>query len=249
LGGNETSAADRESAGEIAGEMPTITVAVRENRAFLVRGVDWLAREQGVRQFLDIGTGMPAAPNVHDVAQEVHPDARVVYVDNDKHVLAHARALLTPVTPEGRNSYIDADVRRPGDILGSDELSDTLDMSKPVALLLVALLHFLGDNEDPRGIINTLVDALPDGSWIIATHGTAEYMPPEKAQKLEELGTGTFHFRSGAQFAALFQREDVQLVPPGVQSVHRWWTEHPSDVTDEDIAWNGLAARVVRKRA
>jgi S-adenosyl methyltransferase len=131
-----------------------VRTALRENRAFLGRAVRYLVAEAGIRQFLDIGTGLPSASNVHEVAQAVAPESRVVYVDNDPIVLAHARALLNS-TPEGRTAYIDADLRQPENILTSPAVAETLDLSRPVALMLVAILHFLTDADDPAGVVAT----------------------------------------------------------------------------------------------
>src|SRR5690242_4503822 len=160
LGGKDNFAVDRESGDQIAAVFPTIRVTARENRGFLRRAVTHLAAEAGVRQFLDIGTGLPTADNTHEVAQRVAPSSRVVYVDNDPMVLVHARALLTS-TPEGRTHYLEADLRTPGKILADPEVLDVLDLDQPVALMLVAVLHFVRDDAEAREIVRTLVDALP----------------------------------------------------------------------------------------
>ena len=154
----------------------TARTAARENRAFLGRAVRYLVAEAGIRQFLDIGTGLPSANNVHEVAQGVAPSSRVVYVDNDPIVLAHARALLTSA-PEGRTAYIQADLREPEKILADPATRQTLDFTKPVALMLVAILHFVPDADDPRRVIETLLDALPPGSYLVASHVTNEHDP------------------------------------------------------------------------
>ena len=150
LGGKDNFQADREAAEAIAAVFPSIRTAARENRAFMQRAVRFLAAEAGIRQFLDIGTGLPTADNVHEVAQGVAPEARVVYVDNDPLVLVHARALLTS-SPEGTTAYIDADARDPEKILADPVVRNSLDFAQPIALLLVALLHFVEDEEDPWG--------------------------------------------------------------------------------------------------
>jgi S-adenosyl methyltransferase len=154
LGGKDHFAADRETGQKAMQSWRAVRTAVQENRAFLGRAVRYLAGEAGIRQFLDIGTGLPSANNVHEVAQEVAPESRVVYVDNDPIVLAHARALLTS-SPEGRTAYIDADLREPEKILASPAVSETLDLSQPVALMLVAVLHFLVDADNPAAIVAT----------------------------------------------------------------------------------------------
>src|SRR5512135_1006887 len=154
LGGKDNFAADRETAGQVLRNWPTVRTAARENRAFVNRAVRYLAAEAGIRQFLDIGSGLPTASNVHEVAQSIAPECRVVYVDNDPIVLAHARALLTS-HPDGHCAYLDADLRRPEGILHHPALERTLDLSQPVALMLVALLHFVPDEDQPGRIVQT----------------------------------------------------------------------------------------------
>ena len=160
LGGKDNFAADRVAAEQVVATFPDVLVSVRAQRAFLGRAVHYLVAEAGIRQFLDVGTGLPSANNVHEVAQAEAPESRVVYVDNDPIVLAHARALLTS-TPEGRSAYIDADLCKPDAILGAPALRKTLDLSKPVALILVGMLHFIPDELDPARAVATLVDACP----------------------------------------------------------------------------------------
>ena len=162
LGGKDNFQADRESGDAMAAAFPTIRTSALENRRFLQRAVGYLAREAGIRQFLDIGTGIPTANNTHEVAQAVAPESRVVYVDNDPIVLAHARALLTS-SPEGATAYIDADLRDPEKILAHPELQRTIDLSQPVGLMLVAVLHFVPDGDDPYALVRRLLDALPAG--------------------------------------------------------------------------------------
>src|SRR5690242_16640062 len=162
LGGKDNFAADRESGDAVVKLFPSIRTAAIENRAFLRRAVTLLAGELGIRQFLDIGTGLPTADNTHEVAQRVAPDSRVVYVDNDPLVMVHARALLTAAPGAGPTDYVEADVRSPEHILR--EAAKLLDFDRPVALMLVAVLHFLADEEDPHGIVRRLLGALPPGS-------------------------------------------------------------------------------------
>jgi SAM-dependent methyltransferase len=176
LGGKDNFAADRETGHRAMQSWPAVRTAVRENRAFLGRAVRYLAADAGIRQFLGIGTGLPSADNVHEVAQAVAPESCVVYVDNNPIVLAHARALLTSV-PEGCTAYIDADLRDPETILASPEVAETLDLSRPVALMLVAVLHFLVDADDPGRVVATLLDALAPGSYLAASHVTPEHDP------------------------------------------------------------------------
>jgi hypothetical protein len=181
------------------------------------------AGEAGVRQFLDIGTGIPTSPNVHEIAQGIAAESRVVYVDNDPIVLAHARALLTSST-EGATAYIDADLREPDKILNDADLRRTLDFSQPVAMTLVSILHFLPDEEDPYGIVAGLAGALPAGSYAVLSHGTGDYFSPEL---LADIGTGRFGSfcpRSRPEFARFF--EGLELVAPGIVSVADWRAEN-----------------------
>ena len=202
LGGKDNFEADRRSAHEIEARHPTARLSAQENRRFLHRATRFMAR-QGIDQFLDIGTGIPVSPNTHEIAQEIDPAARVVYVDNDPLVLVHARALLTS-DPRGRTAYLDADLREPERILADPQLRATLDLSRPVGLLLVAVLHFLRDDDDPRGVIGTLVGALAPGSLVVATHATPEHMPAEQVAALRATMEAQWADRSGTDLAALF---------------------------------------------
>ncbi|MFC3992648.1 SAM-dependent methyltransferase [Actinoplanes siamensis] len=244
LGGKDNFAADRESAHEIEAVMPTVRLAAMENRGFLQRAVEFLAH-QGINQFLDIGTGIPTSPNTHEVAQAVDPTARVVYVDNDPIVLSHARALLTSA-PEGKTAYIDADLRQPSSILANPQLLSTLDFSQPVGLLLVAVLHFIRDDEDPKGIVAALIEALPPGSWVVVSHSTFDYVPVKMLPKLQMPNRdGRFRARSRDELAALLSGLD--LVEPGIQSVSQWWAEEAPQPRPaiEDVAIHGAVGRVV----
>jgi hypothetical protein len=174
LGGKNHFAADRELADKVIAAIPGMRTGPRENREFLGRTVRSLAGEAGIRQFLDIGTGLPTTNSVHEVAQQVAPSSRVVYVDNDPLVLTHARALLAS-SREGRTAYIQADLRNPQGILSSPVVQSVIDFSQPVALLLLAVLQFIPDEDGPAGIVATLRDALAPGSYIIASHVTNEH--------------------------------------------------------------------------
>jgi hypothetical protein len=235
LGGKDNFPADRAAAEQAIALYPPVLTAAKEARRFLVRSTRFMA-EAGIRQFLDIGTGIPTSPNLHEVAQEVAPDSRVVYVDNDPLVLAHARALLTS-TPEGKTAYIDADLRQPERILNSPELLDTLDLSKPVGLSLLAIMHFITDEEDPAGIIATLVDALPKGSYVAVTHATGDFFPPELSAAGEDLYRSrgiNFILRPKEQVLRLFG--DLELVEPGLVVSHRWRPDGKSaDVPDHEV--------------
>jgi S-adenosyl methyltransferase len=244
LGGKDNFEADRESAKRIEEQMPTIRLTAQENRMFLHRAVRFMTR-QGIRQFLDIGTGIPTSPNTHQIAQEIDPAARIVYVDNDPLVLVHARALLTG-DPRGRTAYIEADLREPHDILDDPHLSEMLDLKQPVGLLLIAVLHFIRDDDNPRQILRTLIDALPDGSFVAATHVTLEYMSPEQFAAVRATAERQTAARSGTELAALFEHPRLRPVDPGVQSVSHWWPDEAPQPRPrvEDVACNGLLARL-----
>jgi hypothetical protein len=230
IGGDNHFAADRETAERVLETSPDIRTTMRENRAFLGRAVRYLASVAGIRQFLDIGAGLPASNSVHEVARSVAPQSRVVYADNDPLVLAHARALLHG-SPEGRTGYIHADLRDPRAILSDPVTREVLDFSRPVALMLVAVLHFIPDEDDPAGIVATLLDALPSGSYLVASHGTLEHTAPAAA-----IGADTYvqsgiglTLRDSAEFARL-AFTGLRLVPPGVVLVSDWHRDQPGPV-------------------
>ncbi|MFJ6198871.1 SAM-dependent methyltransferase [Micromonospora sp. NPDC092111] len=223
LGGKDNFQADRESGDAMAMAFPTIRTAALENRRFLQRAVAQLAREAGIRQFLDIGTGIPTANNTHEVAQTVAPQSRVVYVDNDPIVLAHARALLTS-SDEGATAYIDADLRDPEKILHHPDLRRTIDLSQPVALMLVAILHFVPDSDDPYAVVRRLLAELPPGSYLAASHATYDYLPAEVAEGARAASRGGEHgvisLRGRDDFVRFF--DGLELVEPGITSVAEW---------------------------
>ena len=221
LGGKDNFAADRESGDRVAEQFPAIRTAVIENRRFLNRAVTYLAG-QGIRQFLDIGTGLPTARNVHQVAQELHPDSCVVYVDNDPLVLAHARALLTS-DPRGRTAYIDADLTAPHRILDDPALHATLDLTRPTALMLVSVLHFVTDDAVAHHAVRTLIDAMPPGAYVVLSHATNDFMPPEAVERIGEIDRASrveFAFRSRAEIMTFV--EGLDLVEPGMVSTAEW---------------------------
>jgi hypothetical protein len=243
LGGKDNFAADRESGDAIAARFPAIRTAVLENRRFLRRAVSFLAGEAGVRQFLDIGTGLPTANNTHDVAQSIAPESRIVYVDNDPLVLVHARALLTSA-PEGATSYVEADLREPEKILDDADLRRTLDFSQPVALMLLAILHFVPEEDDPYGIVARLADALPSGSYLVASHATSDYLPPALVADISSGRHGQGRLRTEAEFARFF--DGLELVAPGVASVAEWraGTEPQPRPSAEETAMYAAVARI-----
>ncbi|MER7546262.1 SAM-dependent methyltransferase [Spirillospora sp. NPDC127506] len=247
LGGKDNFAADRIAAAKIEEAFPAIRVGARENRRFLLRGVRYLAAEVGIRQFLDIGTGIPTSPNLHEVVQGITPAARIAYVDNDPVVLAHARALMVS-DPRGKVGYLDADVRRPAAIVGSRLIREVLDFGEPIALVLSAILHFIPDEEGPAEIVRTFVDALPAGSYVLATHVTPEHEPrlrPASAGYRED-GVRT-QPRTAAEFERLvFTRQGLRLVEPGVVLVSEWRRDPgdpPAPSPAEVSAYGGLAVK------
>jgi hypothetical protein len=245
LGGKNHFAADREAADKWLANMPSGRVGPRENRAFLGRAVRYLAAEAGIRQFLDIGTGLPTTNNVHEVAQAVTPSSRAIYVDNDPMVLAHARALLTSA-PEGRTACIHGDLRKPAEILSSPVTREVLDFSQPIALLIVAILHFIPDEDKPADIIATLLDALPSGSYLAASHVSMEHNPVmigNAVRAYREAGLPA-QARDSGEFARL-AFTGLELVPPGVVVASEWRPEGtgPRPLPSEVNGYGGVARK------
>jgi O-methyltransferase involved in polyketide biosynthesis len=233
LGGKDNYPVDR-AAGEQTRELlPEIVELARASRAFLGRAVRYLVGDGGIRQFLDIGTGLPTVNNTHQVAQGVAPESRIVYVDNDPLVLVHARALLV-CTQEGATDYIDADVRDPERILR--EAERTLDFSKPVAIMMLGILPFIGDDGEARAIVSHLLDAVPGGSYLAVTHSTSEVTGDRVVAAVEQWnqvpGTVRYHLRGPAQIDGLF--DGLELVEPGVVSCPRWRPEP----WEFDVLWD-----------
>jgi hypothetical protein len=222
-----------------------MVASVRNTRAFLGRTVRFLAQDMGIRQFLDVGTGVPTVANTHEVAQGVGPESRIVYVDNDPMVLAHARALLTS-TPAGRTAYIQADLRSPLDILSSPAVRSVIDFGQPVALMLVAVLHFIEDEDEPGTILSTLLDALPSGSYLAASHLSAEHEPDGLAagQRLYREAGIPMQIRDADVFASLAFR-GLDLVPPGVVLVSEWRPDsnEPRPSPAEVSCYGGVARK------
>jgi hypothetical protein len=246
LGGKDNFAADRALGDALIQAMPATRFVARANRAFLGRAVRYLAGEAGIRQFLDIGTGIPAAGNTHEVAQAVAPGSRVVYVDNDPIVMAHARALMAS-HPAGATAFIQADLRDPEKILAHPDLRATLDLGQPVALMLIAILHFLSDEENAQGIVSTVLDALPSGSYLAVTNLTADFLDPEQTAVAVSAAQGsgiTYVPRTEEQVAAFFAGLD--MVTPGVVPLLAWRPD-PDDVPEDPRAAYVYAA-VGRKR-
>lgn len=220
LGGKDNFQCDREAAELILKSNPGMRETCREQRAFLRRAVRYLAGT-GVRQFIDIGTGLPTQENTHEVAQKIAPETRVAYIDNDPIVLAHARALMAD-RHHGRTVFIPADVREPAALLRDPALVDLIDFDEPVAILFVGLLHFLTDEEDPAVIIKTLLDAAPAGSFLVISHGTADYAPDmgESVQAAYESSAMPCRVRTRDEVLALLG--GVELIEPGLVLLADW---------------------------
>jgi hypothetical protein len=239
LGGKDNYEADRKAGDAVIQAYPDTVASVRANRAFLARVVRYMTGAAGIRQFLDIGTGIPTANNTHEVAQYLAPESRVVYVDNDPIVLAHARALLTS-TAEGATDYIDADLRDTEKIL--EQAARTLGFSRPVAVMLIAILHLIGDDEAPYQVVAKLVDAVPPGSYLALSH-VASDIEPEQVADLKSRHNRLMHQkltpRSHAQVARFF--DGLELIEPGVVRAQEW---RPDSATGTvSTLWAGLGRK------
>ena len=220
LGGKDNFASDRAAGDEIAKRLPSIIDLAVADRAFLGRMVRHLVADEGIRQILDIGTGLPTADNTHQVAQSIAPESRIVYVDNDPLVLVHARALLAS-SPEGATHYIEADLNDPETILR--EARHTLDFDKPVAITLLGIMHFILDDEQAREVVRQLVDAVPSGSYLAIAHGCHDINRTEADDIVSywnEYGTPKIVYRSSAEIARFF--DGLDLLSPGVVPCSRW---------------------------
>jgi hypothetical protein len=242
LGGTDNFAIDRSAAEQALRAFPNAATTARQNRAFMERTIRYLAGTAGVSQFLDIGTGIPTAPNPHLVAQGIVPAARVVYVDNDPVVFAHARVTSSPT---GRVTFIDGDVRDTGRLLERPELRETLDLSQPVALSLLAVMHLITDEEDAYHIVRELVDALPTGSYLSITQATVDF-DPDAAERFAEVYRSLglpVELRTKTGFSRFF--DGLELVAPGIQVVHRWRPDPgpPAELTDAQVSLYGALAR------
>jgi hypothetical protein len=236
LGGKDNFPADRQVADQVLAIAPVAREVVEDNRAFLRRAVRVLTREAGIRQFVDLGSGLPTQGNVHEIAQAIAPDARVVYVDNDAMVVTHSRALLA-----GDNTIaVQADLREPGAILGHPEVRKLIDFDRPVALLLLAILHFVPDDQNPHGIVARFRDLLPAGSYLALSHSTRDVpvrpdmTPAEmtemgtKVQRLYQMTTTSIVPRTRAQVERFFDGFD--LVEPGLVEIQRWRPDSQSSL-------------------
>jgi hypothetical protein len=240
LGGKDNFEADRIAGEETIAAYPAIRASARANRAFLARTVRFLAGQAGLRQFLDLGTGLPTASNTHEVAQSVAPDSRIVYVDNDPLVLSHARALLTS-SPEGVTAYLDADLRDTDQIL--DQAAQTLDFGQPVGIMLLAILHYIPDLTEARRIVARLVSAVPSGSYLTISHAASDISPAEMAEMIrrmnQHLAEGNHVGRTRDVVASFF--DGLDLLDPGVVKVTRWRPESELEAEGPTSLWGGVA--------
>ncbi|BCY11076.1 SAM-dependent methyltransferase [Actinoplanes sp. L3-i22] len=245
LGGKDNFAVDRAFADTLTTKFPWVPTAARSNRDFRVRAVEAVAAA-GVRQFLDIGTGLPAPGNTHEVAQRITPQARVLYVDNDPMVGVHQRALMTG-SREGRTDYVEADIRQPRLIFDDPALANTLDLREPVCLVLAAVLHFIPDLAEAQRIVRALLDPLPSGSFLIVSHGTPDFVTPQEAAEYERMytaGEAIARTRTKDEIATFFT--DLDILDPGYVAVSEW---RPADESDKrpkphDVSLYGVVGRV-----
>ncbi len=229
LGGKDNFAADRELAERVLEVMPSMPLIARAARLFLIDAVYQLATAHGIRQFIDVGTGLPTADNTHDVAQRAAPDSRIVYVDHDPVVFTHAQALLTS-GPDGTTDYLQADLRDADTILNG--AARTLDLSRPVAVLLIAVLHFIPDADDPRAIVARLMDAVPSGSYLVMAHAASDIAPEasaEMARRYNKMSSAPITPRNREQVAHFF--DGLDLLPPGLVPISQWGLVDRIDAT------------------
>ncbi|MFD7133569.1 SAM-dependent methyltransferase [Streptomyces sp. NPDC059894] len=239
LGGKDNYEVDREAAEEFMKSAPEVRVGVRANRRFMHRAVRYVVAEGGVRQILDVGTGLPTEPNVHQIAHAIAPDTRIAYVDNDPIVSAHSRALMAG----SDTSVVLADVRDPRALLDHPDVRKIIDFDRPVALMLVALLHFVPDAEDPDGIVATLRDALPTGSYLVLSHATGDVHADrrEDAAAVYNSASATMNLRSHSRILDFFG--DFSLVEPGLVPVPDWRPEESPRQGTPPIGIYGAVAR------
>ncbi len=241
LGGKDNFAADRAAGDAVIAAYPGIVQSVRANRAFLARVARFLAAEAGVRQFLDIGTGIPAADNTHEVVHAAAPDARIVYVDYDPVVLLHARTLLTSDV-SGPIDYIDADLRDPGTIVRA--AARTLDFSQPVAVMLIAIMHLIVDADDPYGLVAQLTAAVPSGSYLALSQVASDIEPEqmaEAARRYNRLAYEQQRHRTHGEVSRFF--DGLDLVAPGVVAVQNWRPASEIEARAKSAMWGGVGRK------
>lgn len=244
IGGKDYYPADQEAGDAMVREWPALPVHMWANRDFMNRAVRYLAAEAGIRQFLDIGTGIPTSPNIHEIAQSVAPESRVVYVDNDPLVLTLSQGLMSG-TPEGGTAYIEADMRDPAAVLDAPAFRETLDPGEPVGLTVIAIVHFLLDEHDAVGIVRRLLEPLPAGSYLAMSIGTAEFAPDEVGRVAREYAARGMPMRLRTLDEAGDFFTGLDLVEPGIVQVHKWRPDGAGTevVRDADIAMYGAVAR------
>ncbi len=242
LGGKDNFAIDRAVGEAMIQAIPGMRYMAGENRKFVHRVARTLVAKEGIRQFLDIGTGIPTRPNLHEVAQQVAPDARVVYVDNDPIVLVHARALMIS-TPEGRSEYISADLRDARSILEEPVLLQTLDLSQPIGLTLIAILMLVADEDDPWGTVDVLRDAMPSGSCLALTHPTADFNPAEVNAAVAAATDAGMTLVARDREAVQRFFGDWEMLDPGLVPVSAWRPEAPVDSPEAAYYWAGVARK------
>ncbi|HEX9352409.1 MAG TPA: SAM-dependent methyltransferase [Streptosporangiaceae bacterium] len=243
LGGKDHFEADRDAAEKVIEVLPTMPLLARLARRQLTDTVRLLAGRHGIRQFLDIGTGLPTADNTHEIAQRTAPEARIVYVDNDPVVISHARALLTS-SPEGATDYLQADLRDTAAVLTG--AARTLDFGQPVAVLLMGVLHFIPDEDGPYRIVARLMDATAPGSYLVIGHGASDIQPdavPEMMRRYNERSSASLTLRTRDQVVRFF--DGLELVGPGLVPLSQWW---PADEVDAGaasgvIGYSGMARK------
>ncbi|TYK45133.1 SAM-dependent methyltransferase [Actinomadura decatromicini] len=225
LGGRDNYQVDREAGAAALAVVPGLRETAVYNRAWLKRVVRYMC-EQGIRQFIDIGSGLPTAENVHQVAQRHHPDARVVYVDNDPSVHVHARALLDDTDQAGQTAFVLADVRAPNTIMATAEVDRLIDLSQPVGLIIAAVLHFVGGNDDPADLVARLTGPLSPGGYVAISHATTEGASPEALAAVDAV------FRNASEYQYVRSRDEIErilnavprglMMDPGLVPVHEW---------------------------
>lgn len=237
LGGKDNYEVDRAAGDQLAAAAPEVRIGVQANRAFMRRAVRYVVGH-GVRQILDVGTGLPTSPNVHETAHEVAPDVRVAYVDNDPIVNVHAGALLSRA---GATSTVLGDLRDPQAILDHPDVRNVIDLDEPVAVLLVAILHFLTEAEKPEQVLATLRDALPAGSFLVLSHATGDFADRSEAQAVYCQATATLSLRPRAEVERFF--DGFELVEPGLAQVPFWRPDAPPPERSGEIGFYGGVAR------
>ena len=241
LGGKDNFAADRELGEQTLQAYPNLVYSVRANRAFLARAVRFLAGEAGIRQFLDIGTGIPTAHNTHEVAQRIAPDSRIVYVDNDPIVLSHARALLRS-SPQGACAYLDADLRNPDAIIAA--AAATLDFGQPVAVMLIAVMHFVGHDAEASAIISRLMGACVPGSYVVLSHAASDIDAEQQSEMVRRLNQSVAQkatLRDHAGVTRLF--DGLDLVEPGLVRVSDWRPDSDLEAAKPTGLWGGVGRK------